>query len=209
MPITLLLADDHGIVRQGLKVLLESNPAFTVVAEASNGLEAIGLTLQHRPDVAILDLSMPEKNGVDATIELRAKGYIGPILILSGHNDPLLIEKCKAAGASGFVVKQTDLTELTAAITTCLQGGTSFASSKPVAKISEPDALAQIALLTPRERQILVLLAQGKSAKVIGDELGLSHKTISVHRQNFTTKLGLTNLADLARLAVRAGLTGL
>lgn len=190
-------------------MLLESGPAFTVVAEASDGLEAIGLTLKHRPDVAILDLSMPEKNGVDATIELRAVGYAGPIIILSGHNDPLLVEKARAAGASGFVVKQTDLTELVAAITTCFQGGDSFASAKPEPTVSEPDALARVALLTPRERQILVLLAQGKSAKVIGDELGLSHKTISVHRQNFTAKLGLTNLADLARLAVRAGLTGL
>ena len=205
----LLLADDHEILRQGLKVLLESDRTFSVVAEASTGREAVKLTLKHRPDVVVLDHSMPQQNGIDATRELRVKGYAGPVIILSGHNHPDLIGEARAAGASGYVVKQNALTELTAAIATCSAGHTYFTTSTAGVPAAKSEALALIARLTPREREILGLLARGRSAKEIGLKLGLSPKTVFVHRKNLTTKLGLPNLADLARLAIRAGHTEL
>lgn len=167
------------------------------------------LALELQPDVVIVDLSMPELNGIDATRELRARDFAAPIIMLSGHGDPLLVGKARAAGVSGYIMKQDAFAGLIAAITACAAGGTCFDAPVVPPPLSEPEALAQIALLTPREREVLTLLAQGKSAKVIGDELGLSAKTVSVHRQNLTAKLNVTNLADLARLAVRAGLAKL
>jgi len=206
VPVKILLADDHDIVRQGLKALLERDPAYTVVAEARNGLETVRLTLEHQPDVVVADLSMPEQNGLDSTAELRAKGFLGPIIILSSHDDHRMVAKARAAGATGFVAKEHAFAQLQQAIAACMRGATAFFPSGAGHTPLQTDAVIEIARLTPREREVLTALAQGISAKEIAFRLGLSPKTIAAHRQNLTARLAVDNLADLTRLALRAGL---
>lgn len=207
MPIRILLADDHQIVRQGLKALLEQR-GFLVMGEASNGLEAIRMASELRPDLAILDLAMPLINGVNVTREILRDFPEIKVILLTMHTDEHYIADALQAGVSGYVVKSDAVTDLTDAIDGVLHGSTYFSS-----KISRAIVQAYVGNkglsddpLTPREREVLQLIAEGKTTKEISSVLGISAKTAEAHRTKIMSKLGTHGIAGLVRYAIRRGM---
>lgn len=207
----ILLADDHELVRQGLRKVLETRPEWQICGEASNGREAVAKAQELRPDLVILDFSMPEMTGVEATREIHLLLPKTEILMLTMHESDELAHEVLAAGAKGFILK-TDAGRL------LLQAIESLAAHRPffTAKISElilyhylypdqpfPNQAAQPTLLTPREREIIKLIAEGKSSKEAARKLGIAVKTAETHRSNLMRKLELRSVSDLVRYAVR------
>ena len=211
-PIRVLVADDHAIVRTGIRHVLESEAGFTVVGEASNGAEAIELARSLQPDVAVLDISMPGATGLQVTQELRRLAPDTRVLILSMHDNTEYVLESVRAGAHGYILKDTAATELRGAIH-AVRGGESY-FSPPIARrltavvrgtVEEEDLLGQ---LTGRERQVLVGVAQGRTNREIALELGISHRTVETHRESLMRKLGIRTVAGLTRVALEAGLIG-
>ena len=207
----ILLADDHDIVRRGLKELLEEQIGWTVCAEAANGREAVELALEHRPMVAVLDLTMPELNGLEATRRIRQAVPETEVLIFTMHESDELVRNVLAAGARGYLLKSDAARQLVPAVETLAQHKPFFAG-----RISEilldnflkgggnPGAGRNGAeRLTSREREIVQLLAEGNSNKEIARSLDLSVKTVETHRAAIMRKLELPSLADLVRFAIR------
>jgi DNA-binding NarL/FixJ family response regulator len=188
-----LIADDHGIVRSGLRLLLERQPDIEVVAEAADGAEARELTLRERPDVAILDVKMPKLTGLQATREIKAQAPETKVLILSMHDDERYVAEALKAGASGYVLKTQADTDLLAAVR-AIERGESFPA--PVAEGE----------LTPREEEIVKLVAEAHTTKQIAAILHLSEKTVEHHRANAMRKLGMRDRVELVRYAIRRGL---
>jgi DNA-binding NarL/FixJ family response regulator len=188
-----LIADDHGIVRSGLRLLLERQADVEVVAEAADGAEARELAIRERPDLAILDLKMPKLTGLQATREIKAQAPEVAVLILSMHDDERYVSEAMNAGASGYVVKTQADTDLVAAIRT-IERGESF-----------PAPAAQ-SRLTPREEEIVKLVAEAHTTKQIAAILHLSEKTVENHRANAMRKLGMRDRVELVRYAIRRGL---
>jgi DNA-binding NarL/FixJ family response regulator len=188
-----LIADDHGIVRSGLRLLLERQPDIEVVAEAADGAEARELAIRERPDLAILDVKMPKLTGLQATREIKAQAPEVAILILSMHDEERYVEEAMSAGASGYVVKTQADTDLVAAIR-AVERGEPF-----------PAPVAQSAL-TPREEEIVKLVAEAHTTKEIAAILHLSEKTVENHRANAMRKLGMRDRVELVRYAIRRGL---
>ncbi len=221
-PITLLLADDHDVVRAGLKSLLESQPGLRVVAEARNGEEAIQRALDTHPTLVLMDISMPGMDGLEATRQLKLSCPDTPILALTIHDDKHYFMAMLAAGASGYLTKQAAAEELVAAIHSVAAGqvflqpalarwlledyqrlsGESPAESAPPGS----PVVAGLDVLSTRERQVLELVAQGKSNVEIGNQLKLSHKTIARHRERIMGKLNLHSRTELVKFAIRTGL---
>jgi DNA-binding NarL/FixJ family response regulator len=213
MPTRILLADDHTLMRQGLRQILEQNDNFEVIAEANSGLEAVELAEQHQPDIAIVDIGMKELNGIEATAQILKHSPHTVILILSMYSDERYVIRAVKAGARGYVLKNSAGDELVRAIQMVQRGSAFF--SPAVAKVFQEghgrladvrDASDRYELLTERERQIYQLLAEGNSNKDIANRLNLSLHTIETHRWRVMEKLDLHSTAELVLSAVRRGL---
>ena len=211
-PIRVLVADDHAIVRTGIRHVLESEPGFVVVAEASTGAETLELAERHRPDVAVLDISMPGDSGLRIAAELRQRLPDTQVLILSMHDNTEYVLESLRAGVHGYLLEDTAATELRGAIR-AVRRGESFFSPAIAGRLSavfrgEPAESASRALaqLTGRERQVLIGVAQGHTNREIATQLGISHRTVESHRESLMKKLGVRTVAGLTRLALEAGL---
>lgn len=206
----ILLADDHDIVRRGLRELLEAQPGWTVCAEAANGREAVELALEHRPQVAILDLTMPELNGLEATRRIRRDAPETQVLVFTMHESEELLRELLTAGARGYLLKSDAARQLIAAVESLAQHKAFFSGRVSEVLLegfldSERRRSDQSGTerLTPREREIVQLLAEGNSNKEVARTLDLSVKTVETHRAAVMRKLKLNSLADLVRFAIR------
>jgi DNA-binding NarL/FixJ family response regulator len=206
----ILLADDHDIVRRGLKDLLEQHVGWQVCAEAANGREAVELALQHRPHVAVIDLSMPELNGLEATRRIRQSLPDTEVLIFTMHESEELIREVLGAGARGYLLKSDAVRQLIPAVESLSQKKPYFAGRVSEVVLDGFLKGGQAALegptaerLTSREREIVQLLAEGNSNKQIARLLDLSVKTVETHRTAAMRKLELNSLPDLVRYAIR------
>ncbi|MEZ4867482.1 MAG: response regulator transcription factor [Caldilineaceae bacterium] len=215
MTIRVLLADDHGIVRAGLRALLETQPELTVVGEAATGRLAVDEALRLRPDVVVLDIAMPELNGVEATRQIHAALPKIAIIILSMHSTHEHIYQAFRAGARGYVLKEAAGNELIAGIS-AVNGGRYYLSAKIANSmndllINQPGAATPNPLdqLTEREREILQLVVAGKSSIEIGGLIALSPKTVDSYRSRLMQKLGIKDLPTLVKFALQQGLTTL
>jgi two-component system response regulator NreC len=210
--IRLLLADDHAILRAGLRMLLEAQPDMMVVAEAADGEEAVRRAHATHPDVAVIDLTMPGLSGVETLQRLRRELPATRLLVLTMHDDPAYARVAQAAGATGHVIKDAESGDLLAAIRAVhrgrtfvrIGGGDHDDGEGPTVVATEPARTTPP--LSPRERQVLALLAHGHTNREIAARLSLSVKTIETHRARLGDKLGLHNRADLVRLALELGL---
>jgi DNA-binding NarL/FixJ family response regulator len=198
--ITVLVVDDHALVRRGFRRLLEDEPDIEVVGEAGNGREAVELTSKLKPQIVVMDYAMPELDGVQATLEIGRQAPESSVLMLSMHADENYIRNAHEAGARGYLLKNAVEMDLAAAIREVAAGGTyGLQDMATNGSDSRED-------LTPRERQILQLIAQGKSNKDIAGLLGLSVNTVSVHRNNLMHKMKMHRTAELVLYAIRKGL---
>jgi two-component system, NarL family, response regulator NreC len=203
--IRLLLADDHAILRAGLRMLLDAQPDMVVVGEAADGEEAVRRAHATRPDVAVVDLTMPGLSGVETLQRLRRELPVTRLLVLTMHDDPGYARIALAAGASGHIVKDRESGELLSAIRAVHRGRTLAPPGAPGSSAgSEPSAPPPT--LSPRERQVLELLARGHTNRAVADILSLSVKTVETHRARLSDKLGSQNRADIVKAAIRLGL---
>lgn len=211
-PIRILLADDHTVMRRGLRLLLEGQPEFSVVAEAADGRQAVEQAEATQPDVAVLDIAMPNLSGIEAAQRINATLPNTAVVILSMHSDEGYVLRALKAGAKGYLLKDSAEGDLIEAIKAAHQGRTFFSSE--ITKMLVADYVQEIRsrgaedsydLLTSREREILQLLAERKSNKEIALALHLSPYTIETHRRNLQEKLNLHSLAELILYAVRKG----
>ena len=209
MPVRILIADDHQVVRTGLRALLESKSGWQVCAEAANGREAVEKAAQLKPDVAVLDIGMPLLNGVEATRQIRKLSPRTEVLILTMHDSEVLVQEVLEAGATGYIVKDDADRNLVAAVDALrrhkpyLSSRVSEAASSAVGSDSSSFGRSSRSRLTPREREILQLLAEGKSNKEVAGFLGISVKTAETHRANIMLKLDFHSITELVRYAVR------
>lgn len=206
-----LLADDHVLFRAGLRALLQSSPNIQVVAEANTGYEAIEMAKQHRPDVAVLDISMKELNGLAATAKIKAEVPSVKVVILSMHDLEDYIREAFQAGASAYLLKDSAEPELELALAAVARGETYLSprvSKRMVdAFLQKPGTDAPAAApLTPRQREILQLIAEGHSTKEVAFRLGVSIKTVEAHRAQMMDRLDIHDVPGLVRYAIRAGL---
>ena len=208
MPLRILVADDHSVVRTGLRTLLESEEGWEVCAEATNGREAVEKAKELKPDVAVLDIGMPLVNGIEATRQMKKVSPETEILILTMHDSESLIEEVLGAGARGYILKDDADLNLIRAVDVVRQHKSYLSSrvSEAVSKTALPpevEAGLDRRRLTPREREILQLLAEGKSNKEIASFLDISVKTAETHRANIMLKLNFHSITELVRYAVR------
>ena len=210
--IRLLLVDDHALVRAGLQMLLQAQPDMEIVAEASSGAEAIELAQMNQPDIVLMDVTMPGMNGIEATRRLKACCPEIAVLALTIHEEQEYFFEMLNAGASGYIPKRAAPEELLQAIHTVWQGEVFLHSSVAHALVddylqrSSSETNTLLSNLTQREQQVLTLIAEGMTNKQIGEELGISPKTVARHRDNITRKLNLSSRAELTRYAIQKGL---
>jgi DNA-binding NarL/FixJ family response regulator len=211
MPVRILIADDHHVVRAGLRALLESKSGWQVCAEASNGREAVDKAVKLKPDVAVVDIAMPLLNGVETTRQIRKLSPMTEVLILTMHDAETLVQEVMEAGAQGYVLKDDADRDLLSAVEALArhQPYLSSRASHAASRIARLPGLAgqgerySRSRLTPREREILQLLAEGKSNKEVASVLGISVKTAETHRANIMLKMDFHSITDLVRYAVR------
>jgi DNA-binding NarL/FixJ family response regulator len=209
MPLRILIADDHHVVRTGLRALLESKTGWQVCAEAANGREAVEKAGQLKPDVAVLDIGMPLLNGVEATRQIRKLSPKTEVLILTMHDSELLVQEVLGAGAHGYILKDDADRNLIAAVDALgrhkpfLSTRVSEAAAKMPAGDDSASNRSSRSRLTPREREVLQLLAEGKSNKEVAEILHISVKTAETHRANIMLKLDFHSITELVRYAVR------
>ena len=208
-----LLADDHGIVRRGLRTLLESEPGITVVAEAADGIEALRLATEHRPEIMIVDVGMPRLNGIEVVRRLRAELPATRTLVLTMHEEEEYVLHVVRAGASGYLLKDSATAELLQAVRDLHAGRGHFgpyAARVLAEQVHQPrrDLDDPYGRLTTREREVFHLLIEGSTTKEVARALEISAKTAENHRAHVLEKLGAHNTADLVRYAVRKGLLG-
>jgi DNA-binding NarL/FixJ family response regulator len=211
--VRVLVVDDHAVVREGLRHVLTATEGFSVVGEAANATEALGLAETVRPDVVLLDLTMPGISGLEAAAELRRRASGARILVLSMHEQDEYVLAAVRGGADGYILKDASPAELRAAIRTVGAGGEYFSPAVArrltaavrgdVATESPRDRLQR---LTPREREVLALVATGNTNREIAARLGISPRTVESHRESLMKKLALRTVADLTRFALQAGL---
>lgn len=207
MPVRILLADDHAVVRQGLRALLERE-GFEVVGEASDGHEAIRLCEQHHPDVAVLDVSMPLLNGIDAAREISKSHPATKLVLLTMHTEDHMVLESLRAGVKGYVLKTRAADELVQAIRDVCKGGMYLTQSisRTIVQAFLSKGTLPESPLTERERQVLQLVAEGKTSKEIASLLFISVKTAESHRSNIMDKLNIHDTAGLVRYAIRNGI---
>jgi len=213
MPIRILLADDHALIRHGVRRILQAEPSFSIVAEASSGVEAVEMAVEHGPDIAIIDISMKQLNGIETTAQILSRSPYTRVLILSMYSDERYISRALKAGATGYLLKDSVEYDLVAAVKAVAEGQSYFS---PQAARILVDCFARrvdgglvddrYELLTERERQIYQMLAEGQSNKAIAEQLNLSRHTIETHRTHIMEKLGVHTAAELVLSAVRRGI---
>ena len=209
----ILIADDHEVARKGIRALLENHPGWEVCAEAKDGREAVEFADRLRPDVLLLDIGMPNLNGLDAARQILATSPDARILILTVHDTEQIVREVLAAGARGFLLKSDAGRDLVAAVE-ALQRRRTFFTSKVAEMLlegylrphSDSDDPTGQRVLTPREREVIQLVAEGKTTKEVASVLSLSVKTAETHRTNLMRKLDLHSVADLTLYAVRNGI---
>ena len=216
MPTRILIADDHSIVREGLRLLLEKDGDMEVVGEAEDGREALRLAIELSPHVVIMDIGMPELNGIESTRKILDERPTTKVIILSMHSDKVYIAAALKAGAAGYIWKNGCYKDLRTAIQSVMNGQRYLSSSIAtsvvedyVDRLTHESCLTSTIALTPREREVLQLLAEGLSSKEIASKLGLSSKTVDVHRKQIMDKLGLHSVAELTKFAIREGISPL
>lgn len=207
-PIRVLLADDHTIVRQGLKLILSGSPDFQIAGEAATGLEAVELAQKLKPDVVLLDVGMPELNGVEATRRMVAANPRIRVLVLSMHKEAVYVREILKAGARGYILKDAIDTELLNAIRSVGHGDGYISPAVSGALLADyrQNVTDPVDLLSARERQVLQLIAEGKTNKEIATRLNLSVYTVDSHRGKIMEKLNLHSTGELVRFALKHGL---
>ena len=215
MSVRIILAEDHRITREGLVNLLKERPDMEVVGEAENGREAVKLAKELSPDLVIMDVTMPDLNGIDATRIITSGSNNTKVIALSMYSDKQFVQGMIQAGASGYLLKDCAFEELVSAIQAVIQGDTYL--SPGIAGIVVQDYLTKLTtdrssadtVLTNREREVLQLIAEGNSTKEIAARLTVSVKTVETHRRQIMEKLGIFSIAELTKYAIREGLTSL
>jgi len=206
--VRVMIADDHEIVRRGIRSLLESERGYEVVAEARTGREAVRKAKQHDPDIAIIDVSMPDLNGLEATDQIRRQAPRTKVVILTMHDAEPVVNDILLSGALGYVLKSDASNDLLSALR-AVRGGKPFFPGSVGAMLlegyrsSRDGAVAERRVLTPREREIVQLLAEGKTNKEVATALGITVKTAETHRSNIFRKLDLHSIPQLVRYAIR------
>jgi len=227
-PIRVLVVDDHAVVREGIRHILEGEPGFAVVAEASNGTDALALAAAHQPDVVVLDVTMPGESGLRIAPRLREAAPDARVLIMSMHDNAEYVREGVRAGASGYLLKDSAAAELRLAVRAVHAGGSYFSTPAALglsgadggrgdtsrvdpsagARGDAAGAAASLELLTAREREVLDGVARGLTNKEIASELGISHRTVETHRESLMRKLGIRTVAGLTRFVLDAGGVG-
>jgi len=213
-PIRVIVADDHSVVREGIRTVLEASNDFDVIAEAATGEEALRLIAEHDPDVAILDITMPELSGIEVITRLRERAARTSVLILSMHDHPEYVLGAVRAGADGYLMKSAGPAEVRDAVRAVAEGRESFSrrvtqqlSSALRDEAGRETSRDRLEQLTPREKEVLVRVAEGRTSREIAEEFGISHRTIETHRESIMRKLGIRTVAGLTRFALEAGIT--
>lgn len=212
MSFRILLVDDHKMVRDGLKAILAHDAEFTLAGEAENGVEAVQVCRETRPDLVLMDISLPAISGIEATVEIMREFPGAKIVMLSMHNDENLVMSAIRAGARGFVLKRASANEVLEAMRIVARGGTYLGSNISdllLARLQRGDTSVEqnpLESLSPRETQVLRLIAEGKASKEVAVVLGLEHNTVRSYRKTMMKKLGVTNLASLIQVAMAAGI---
>jgi DNA-binding NarL/FixJ family response regulator len=206
--VRVVVVDDHAVVREGLKRIISENPNMTVAGEASGGNEALELVRQTACDVLVLDITMPDKNGMDVLKQIRTESPRLPVLILSMHSEDQYAVRLLRAGAAGYLSKETAPVKLVEAIRKVVRGG-KYVSPGLAEKLVfdlDKDAKLPHELLSDREYQVLCMIASGKTVGIIATDLSLSVKTVSTYRARILEKLEMANNAEITRYAIKAGL---
>ena len=213
MSIRILLADDHTILRHGLSQSIGQQGDMEIIGQASDGLTAIRLNRELRPDLIIMDIRMPDMNGIEAAREILRDHPEVRIIALSMHSSKRFVTEMFKAGACGYLLKDCDFEELAGAIRTVMEGKTYLSPSisdvivDHYMRSNEPEQSSIFSVLTKRERQVLQLLAEGKTTKQVGMQLHISPKTVEAHRLNIMNKLDIDNIAQLTKYAIQEGIT--
>jgi len=208
-PIRVLLVDDHPLVRAGIRRVLETRPGLTVVGEASNGAEALGLIENLEPDIVVLDLTMPEVDGLDVLNRLRRRSGTLRILVLTMHAQGEYVRRAIDAGADGYLLKESAVQELLTAIDTVWSGHPYYSpriEAELARSMEAGERPPDVARLTGREREVLRGIARGLSTKEMAARLAISARTVETHRANLMRKLEIRSIARLTQYAIRAGL---
>lgn len=212
MSIKVLVADDHKVVREGLRTLIEKQPGMEVIAEAENGRMALKLIKKLSPDIALMDIAMPDLNGIEATRQIVAEAPGTKVIALSMHSDRQFVTRMMSAGASGYLLKDCAFEEVARAIRSVMARQTYLSPEivsivvKAFLRRSEPSD-SMLSVISPREREVLQLIAEGKTTKQIALRLHISAKTVDTHRRNIMDKLDIHSIAELTKYAIREGLT--
>lgn len=215
MTIGIVLADDHKLFREGVRSLLEQKPDMKVLGEADDGRTAVNLVRELSPQVMIIDVTMPDLNGIDAARRIRAENPSVKVIALSMHAHRGLVREMLRAGAAGYLLKECAFGELVEAIHAVLEGRIFLSAEisqvvvNEYLKPSRGGEKSSVSLLTPREREILQLIAEGKTSEDVSRVLHMSRRTVEKHRARITTKLNIHSLAELTKYAIREGLTSL
>lgn len=208
-----MVVDDHAVVRQGIRAVLEGAEGLEVVAEAGDGTEALRLVGETKPDVVVLDVNMPEPDGLEVTRILREDGQDCRILILSMHDNPEYVLEALRAGADGYMLKDAGPSELRSAVA-AVGEGREYLSERVThqlslalrAELERDKKRGRLDRLTPREREVMLLVARGRTSREIAEEFGISHRTVETHRERIMAKLRMNSVADLTRFVVELGL---
>ncbi len=212
LTVKIMVADDHKLMREALCRMLEERPGFTVVAQADDGRHAVELARKHRPDLVLVDVAMPGLNGVEATRRLLEENSNTRVIALTMYTDRQMVERMMEAGATGYLTKDCAFDLLEQAVKVVMEGKLYLSPRVAQAVNMEPppqEAPPEPPRLTPRQREVLQLYAEGHSTRQIAEKLGLSIKTVETHRSHIMEKLSLKTIAELTRYAIRAGITSL
>lgn len=210
--ITIVLAEDHHVVREALRTTLNAEPDLSVIGEASDGLEAVSLVQQRRPNMLLIDVIMPGVGGLEATRQVTERFPKTRVIMLSMHDNEVYVLQALKYGAAGYVLKESDMTDLIQAIHEVMAGRRylspplSERAIEAYLQQAEEDAPDNFETLTPREREVLHLAAEGLSNREIGERLSISHRTVETHRSNMMHKLELDSQVDLVRYALKHGI---